>query len=69
MTVASLLATADDNIEKAKEDLTFLRLYVARGEAIPEERVDEFRARLSEVIACFGLAMRSADIKRRRRVQ
>ncbi len=63
-TLATLLKIADDNIERAREELTLLRLYVD----IPHKRVEEFRARMSATV-CFDLAIKSAAIKRRKMVQ
>jgi hypothetical protein len=68
-TLAALSETADDNIEREREELTLLRLYVGRGHALPQERVEEFRARMSDTLVCFDLAIKSAAIRRRKMVQ
>jgi hypothetical protein len=62
-TVTELLQSADENIANAQEALTFLRLSVLNGRALPGERVQECRARLSDASACFELAMKRAAIK------
>jgi hypothetical protein len=62
-TVTELLQSADENIATAQESLSFLRLSVLHGRALPGEKANEFRARLSDAFACFELAMKRAAIK------